>query len=267
VKGPPAALVTAVNIYNEIFWDIPHTDSRALALAAGQEVRRLSGLASPDGAVLVVEPGIPRSGEFIACLRAALLERGRPPLAPCTHAGPCPFPGGKCFPKGGFPQGDRPSPGGKTVTGGRWKAGEKQKWCHFAFDAADAPRQIRELAAAAGLPKERATLSFLFAGGVKQKIEVQAGPAAKAGSGAGSEQVAVRVLSDPFPLQLLDGKGGRYGRYGCSEKGAILITGEKRGIDALGAGTLLPLPLPAPGKERRDPKTGALALVMPHLTE
>ncbi|MDR0387814.1 MAG: rRNA methyltransferase, partial [Treponema sp.] len=30
VKGPPAALVTAVNVYNEIYGDIPHTDSRSL---------------------------------------------------------------------------------------------------------------------------------------------------------------------------------------------------------------------------------------------
>jgi hypothetical protein len=259
VKGPPSALVTAVNIYNEVFWDIPHVDSRALALAAGQEARRLSGLASPNGAVLVVEPGIPRSGEFIACLRTALLERGRPPLAPCTHTGSCPFPGGMRFLNG-----DRPSAGEKTAARGRRTAGEKQKWCHFAFDAADAPRQLRELSAAAGLPKERVDLSFLFAGGVKRKIGVQAG--ANAGSGAGSERTAVRVLSDPFSLQLIDGKGGRYGRYGCSGKGAVLLTGEKRGIDALGAGTLLSLPLPEPGKERRDPKTGALALAIPQNT-
>jgi hypothetical protein len=222
VKGPPAALVAAVNVYNELFWDIPHTDSRALTLAAGKEARRLSALASPEGAVLVVEPGVPRSGEFIARLRAAFREQGRPPLAPCTHAGPCPFPGG------------------------RLQAGEKQKWCHFAFDTAGAPPQLRELSAAAGLPKERAALSFLLAGGGQQD------------AATGRAGTAIRVMSDPFPLPPSDGKAGRYGRYGCSEKGAVLVFGEQRAIDGLDAGALFRAPVDEAGKERRDPKTGSL---------
>jgi hypothetical protein len=191
-------------------------------MATGKEARRLSALASPDGAILVVEPGVPRSGEFIARLRSALLEQGRPPLAPCTHAGLCPFPG--C----------------------RLPAGEKQKWCHFAFDTACAPPRLRELSVAAGLPKERAALSFLLAGGVQQDaVTGQAG-------------TAIRVLSDPFHLPPADGKAGRYGRYGCSEKGAVLVFGEQRAIDALDAGSLFRAPPGEAGKERRDPKTGSL---------
>jgi hypothetical protein len=225
VKGKPAALVTAVNVYNEVFWDIPHSDGRALALTARQEARRLAALASPGGRILVAEPGVPRSGEFIACLRAALLERNLPPRAPCTHAGPCPFPGGKA------------APAGRRVTG------EKQKWCHFVFDAGDAPRMLLELSAAAGIPKERAALSFILAGPA-----VQEGP--------GTAEMAVRILSDPFPLP--GGRGGSYGRYGCSERGLTLAVGEKQKIYALGAGALLWAPVSAPDQERRDPKTGAL---------
>jgi hypothetical protein len=71
--------------------------------------------------------------------------------------------------------------------------------------------------------------------------------------------MAVRILSDPFPLPA-DGKSGRYGRYGCSEKGAALAAGEKRAVYALNAGALLRAPVPAPDKERRDPKTGALVV-------
>lgn len=228
VKGPPAALTAAVNVYNEILGDIPHTDSRALALAAGKEARRLSALTAPDGAVLVVEPGVPRSGEFIACLRAALREQGRPPRAPCAHAGPCPFPGGR-------------------------HAGEKQKWCHFAFDTAAASPHLRELSAAAGLPKERAALSFLLAGGGQQDAVIDVIDAA-----AGKEGTAIRVLSDPFPLPPAEGKAGRYGRYGCSEKGAVLVFGGQGAIDALEAGALFRAPEGEAAKDRRDPRTGSL---------
>ncbi|MDR3146436.1 MAG: rRNA methyltransferase [Treponema sp.] len=229
VKGKPAALVTAVNVYNEVFGDLPHTDNHALAQAAGREARRLAALSVPGGGVLIVEPGVPRSGEFIACLRAALLERGLPPLSPCTHAGPCPFPGGRAAPAG------------------RRTAGEKQKWCHFVFDTGDAPPKLLELSVAAGLPKERAALSFVFACGA-----ARSGPSRQ----AGMTETAVRILSDPFPLPE-GGQGGRYGRYGCSERGAVLAAGEKQKIYALNFGALLRTPLPAPDTERRDPKSGA----------
>jgi hypothetical protein len=259
VKGPSAALVTAVNVYNEVFRDIPHTDSRSLAMIAEREARRLSALASPGGTIFVVEPGVPRSGEFIACLRAALMERGRLPLAPCTHTGPCPFPGGKTAEGTRPPTGDHLSGSGKAATSRRRQGGEKQKWCHFAFDTTDAPRQLRELSVAAGLPKERAALSFLLAGGIKQKTGVQPGKEPR----TGSMELVVRILSDPFPLPPADGKSGRYGRYGCSEKGAVLIAGEKQTMDVPGAGELFYSPLPEPGKIRRDPKTGALMVSKP----
>jgi hypothetical protein len=231
VKGPPAALVTAVNVYNEVFGDIPHSDSRALVQIAQREARRLAALASSGGGILVVEPGVPRSGEFIACLRAALIEQDRPPRSPCTHAGPCPFPGGKAA-----------------------SGGEKRKWCHFAFDTGEAPQSLLALSAAAGLPKERAALSFLLAGGaarLEDEPEVR--------SGAGTAEMTIRILSDPFPLPA-DGKPGKYGRYGCSEKGAVLAVGEKQTVYGMNPGTLLRAPIPAPDKARRDPKTGALVV-------
>lgn len=235
VKGQPAALVTAVNVYNEVFGGIPHADSRALVQTAQREARRLAALSSPGGAIMVVEPGVPRSGEFIACLRAALMEQGRPPRSPCTHTGPCPFPGGKAA-------------AGEGRTGG-----EKRKWCHFAFDTADAPQALLALSAAAGLPKERAALSFLLAGGSGRPDLADKPPAL---SGA---EMAIRILSDPFPLPA-DGKPGRYGRYGCSEKGAVLAAGEKQTVYGMNPGTLLRMPVPAPDKERRDPKTTALVV-------
>jgi hypothetical protein len=72
-------------------------------------------------------------------------------------------------------------------------------------------------------------------------------------------EMAIRILSDPFPLPA-DGKPGRYGRYGCSEKGAVLAAGEKQTVYGMNPGTLLRMPVPAPDKERRDPKTTALVV-------
>jgi hypothetical protein len=164
VHGPPAALVTAVNVYNEV----PAQGGPF----AERQARLLSSLAGEGGSVLVVEPGVPRSGEFIAALRGAFAEEGRFPLAPCPHGGPCPLPG----------KGPR----------------DKAKWCHFAFATTDAPRDLHRLSAAAGFPKERAVLSFLLAG-----------PRAGKPPAVPPVPLPVRIISDPFPLPW--GEYGRYG--------------------------------------------------------
>jgi hypothetical protein len=208
VHGKPAALVSAVNFLNELYQDIPHTSRRGLERAAHLYAGIIDRLAG--GAVLVVEPGTPRSGEFISCMRDALAEKGKFPLSPCPHTGPCPFPGGK---------------------GGRW--------CHFAFDTEHAPAALHKLSAAAGIPKERAVLSFLFSGPENPK------PAAE----------LVRVISDLFPVKPT-GRAGSYGRYGCSLKGPVLIRGERPFMETLVSGSLFAPPLEASGE--RDKKSGAL---------
>lgn len=209
IEGPKAALVTAANVLNELFWD----DRRPVAVQAERTAGLLSALARGDGDVLVVEPGIPRSGEFVSALRGALLPLWKAPAAPCPHAGDCPLPGGR----------------------------RGAKWCHFAFDTEEAPERLRRLSAAAGLPKERATLSFLLASGR---------PRSEAAPGG---RIAVRVLSDAFPLG-----GGRLGRYGCSPKGLALVSGGPGLREAAPAGSLLSL-APSPDG-RRDEKSGALLL-------
>ncbi|MDR1287702.1 MAG: rRNA methyltransferase [Treponema sp.] len=228
VRGKPAALVTAVNVFNELYEDLPYRDHAGLA----GKTRAYAGLLCRDAesSVLVVEPGVPRAGEFIACLRTALAEKGRLPLAPCPHAGPCPCPGGF-------------SPGGK-----------KTRWCHFAFDTAGAPADLHRLSAAAGIPKERAALSFLFSGSAKRsgKTAPAARPAETAEGG-----LPVRVLSDPFPVE----GGNLYGRYGCSEKGLVLVRGEKSRIGALVPGSLFTAESVAQTRaETRDRKSGAFII-------
>ncbi|MDR3343597.1 MAG: rRNA methyltransferase [Treponema sp.] len=230
VHGPKAALVSAVNLFNELCWDIPHTNSRALVRVADKNARLLSALSAETGAILVVEPGIPRSGEFITALRTSLHAHQRSPRSPCPHTGPCPFPGGNGAPPGG-----------------------KSKWCHFAFETQDAPPSLLKLSALAGLPKERGTLSFLLAGPSEKEPATgnTAGSTGKEQPGIAREALPVRIISDPFPVSQ-----GLYGRYGCSTKGIILVTGEKAPIEQQESGTLREFILPSP--EKRDPKSGGV---------
>jgi hypothetical protein len=236
VRGPQAALVSAINLYNEIL-----SPRLPLGPAAEKQARFLSALAGAEGVILVVEPGLPRSGEAIVALRNALGSQGRPPWAPCPHCGPCPFPGG-------------------YLPGGRKKA----RWCHFAFETADAPRDLHRLSAEAGLPKERAVLSFLLAGPLKgRSVEAADSGAAGGGSPTGLLSAlppsgAVRVISGPFPLP-----GGGAGRYGCSVRGLVLVAGTPEEAAPWGPGSLLRLPPPA--RERRDPKSGALVIGFPSI--
>ena len=208
------ALVSAVNLFNEIFWEFSPADKKSLELLAGNAAELFASCAG-DGTVLVAEPGIPRSGEFISSLRSSLLELGFNIISPCTHKEACPYPG--------------------TPVPGRGKA----KWCHFSFSAEDAPLKLQKLSAAAGIPKERAVLSFLFAG--KE-------------SSTGNN--AIRVMSDSFPVTDYSAGHSKNtaGRYCCSSQGAILLVGSKSEMESLGSGDIAETEL---GGER-DPKSKAL---------
>jgi hypothetical protein len=213
LRGKPAALTTAITLFDEVFRRIPPEES--LDRPAERYGRLLSALTAKGGSVLAVEPGTPRSGEIVGALRASLIKAGRRPLAPCPHDGACPFPG---------------------------KRGSK--WCHFAFDTADAPEDLRKLSAAAGIPKDRAVLSFVFAGPLDQ------GHPARKTEAAGKGSFPVRIISDAFPLPC-----SRFGRYGCSERGLILVRGRGDASADPPPGSLI---RPAPDREERDPKSGAL---------
>jgi hypothetical protein len=232
VRGGKAVLVTAINVFNEVYLRGDPASSAQKAL----KLLERSGEAS----FLVMEPGIPESGAFIAALRDALLERGKRIVSPCPHEGRCPLPGVY----GGLGEYGR-----RSVETGRGRA----KWCHFAFDTAEAPAELHRLSAAAGIPKERAVLSFLLAG--------------KAGPG---DHAKIRVISDSFPVP------GGWGRYGCAaahgarsahesadsrgpadgRNGLVLIRGSKAEIERTAPGTLVEPE--ENGQAEFDKKTGAL---------
>ncbi len=226
--GEKAALAVAVNVFNELYERIPH----AVPLTnEAEKATRL--LASLSDRVLVVEPGIPRSGEFISDIRAPLADEGFFPCSPCTHVEACPLSGVR---QTGAHRGER-----------RTGKGAASKWCHFAFDTLDAPPALLKLSADANLPKDRAVLSFLLAART---------PLPAAAKNA-------RVLSDSFPLPTDDplrdaprGTAPLFGRYACSVQGMILIRGAKRVVSALPSGSLVPAPPVSSQHESRDKKTG-----------
>ena len=213
--GKPIALVSAVNIFNEIYWELSPADRSGQCKLVEQSARLLAACAG-NGTILVVEPGIPRSGEFISGLRSSFLAEGFDIISPCPHDGTCAFPGGI---------------EGKT----------KAKWCHFSFITNDAPPKLLKLSEAAGIPKERAILSFLMAAKTTSDENLDS----KEHSGPAT---MLRIVSDYFPV------GKVFGRYACSEQGPVLITGIKDKIEELDSGSCISLHI----RERRDKKSGAL---------
>ena len=241
IRGKPAALSAAVNVYNELFWGFSPGDTEGLGRFTESQARLLSSLTEGSGSILVVEPGIPRSGEFISLLRSFLIEEGRNPIAPCTHAGPCPMPGG--------------------WTESRRGAGGKAKWCHFAFDTEDAPKELHRLSAAARIPKERAVLSFLLAGPLSQKPIGK--PDRKETRKAPGKHGKIRVISDPFeinaPARYRKPSGASWGRYGCCDHGLVLVTGSRAALEETPSGAAEGLPL----NGAKDAKSGAFIAVIP----
>jgi hypothetical protein len=225
IEGKPAALSAVVNVYNELFWDFSPLDDDRLERFTEQQARLLSSLTESSGSILVVEPGIPRSGEFISHLRASLMAKGRLPVSPCTHCAPCPLPGRQ----------------GTVSHKGRGKA----KWCHFAFDTEDAPEELHKLSAASRLPKERAVLSFIFAGPVSDKTQNSKKEKQK------TEKI--RIISDSFPLR----DKNTWGHDGCCEQGLVLVTGSRESLELSSSGALEELPL----TKEKDAKSGAFIAV------
>jgi len=204
-KGNLSVLVCAVNLFNEIYGSLPHSDTERLKRIADNAARLMVSMALKNGSILTVEPGVPQSGRFISLLRTAFMRTGMQPLSPCTHTAACPF------------------------------SGNKKRWCHFAYEAFDAPSELQQLSAAADLPKERLVFSYLLTAAKKNNTENK-----------------LRVISDAFKLPQ-----NRFGRYGCCSKGLVLLAGERKHIEDIFCGSLVTM---TSGFKGRDEKSGALIM-------
>ncbi|MDR2730501.1 MAG: small ribosomal subunit Rsm22 family protein [Treponema sp.] len=225
IKGERAALVSAVNLWNEMYENISHNDTDALWQEALNCARVMSAFAADKTQVLTVEPGVPRSGHFIAMLRSAFISNKRFPVSPCTHYGDCPL-----------------------LTEYRKHSGShvKKRWCHFAFDAFDSPKELKHLSASAGIPKERLVLSYLLAGTVIKTVKNTSQPGQSADE-------KLRIISGTFSLP-----NNKFGRYACCEHGLVLLSGEKKQIEDAASGTIVNGRFPA--KMPRDAKSRALII-------
>lgn len=188
-------------------------------------------------AVFLAEPGTPNSARFVSLMRDAFIRRGLFALAPCPHQQSCPMDGRRAG-----------------------KGGANGKWCNFAFDTDDAPKKLLALSAKAGIPKERAVISFVLASAEtackpkncgtresdaspKSVDEKKSFASPRSGGLSGLEKVAatdtacaareaqaspksgglLRVASDIIRLPPeREGQKPRVGHYACSEQGLVL---------------------------------------------
>lgn len=255
-------LLSASNVFNEFFWKGKDTlGERALDTARGL----LSNL-KENGSLFVMEPGDPRSGAFIAALRAALLAEGASPLGPCPHALSCPMPGifRHLFP----PEETRASSADPNSAPSRFllpqvvmpKNRDKYPWCHFGVDTDSAPAWLRAISEEAGLPKERAVFSYLWAargaGMARMPMDIPdplgQPERGQRGKSAANKGLLVRVISEPFALP-----GGAGGQYACSNLGYTLLK-RAHGAEAFEPGDLLEVTSQA--LPHADEKSGAIVI-------
>ena len=196
-----ARFVTCANMFNELLQSRGGEPPDYLAKKYSQALFKYldfeNGGAANEGraksvrggpALLLVEPGVPKSARFVSLMRDAFIRRGFRALAPCPHQQSCPMDGRRAG-----------------------QGGANGKWCNFAFETDDAPKKLLALSASAGIPKERAVLSFVLAGAARESF---ASP--KSGG-------LLRVASDIIRLPPDgEGKKPRVGHYACSEQGLVL---------------------------------------------
>jgi hypothetical protein len=137
------------------------------------------------------------------------------------------------------------------------KKRDKFPWCHFGVDALKAPAWLEALSEEAGLPKERAVLSYLWAA----REAVARNPVGMPEPLRSSERerrdragkgILVRVISEPFALS-----DGSSGQYACSSLGYTLLK-RPRGEEGFGSGSLLEVT--ASPLQKYDEKSGAIIL-------
>jgi len=230
-----ANLVLAANVFNEFFWKKKGTLTENVA----DLYRTTEQYCAPNGSMLIVEPGEPRSGGLLSAMRASALINGDLIRAPCPHSHACPMPG--IFRSGQehlsktlrSPRFQKPFvqefqvSSAQNVRLSRVRMPSirtKYPWCHFSISANFAPQWLVSLSEEAGLAKEKLSFSFLF---IKKRHEEQR-PVAEKGHLVESkeadrkESFTCRIVSDPLLLA-----GGKSGRYACSSQGYTLLVSLK----------------------------------------
>ena len=219
-KFKPADLLVMANFVNEVERAPRSGRQEEGASKEALMLERWEVQVAPNGAILLIEPGTRDAGRFLSRVREVALARGWSIPAPCPHANKCPMPGLRSTP-----------------------------WCHFTFPTGDVPAWLSRLSHKAKLPKARASLSFLLVvRGEDPPVRIR--PARMPGKGAG----VVRVVSEGFDLP-----NGKLGRYGCSEKGLILLENRRNEPGQVPGGQVI---VRWPDRPQRDQKSGGWVVSM-----
>jgi ribosomal protein RSM22 (predicted rRNA methylase) len=181
-----ASFVTCANMFNELYYDT----AKPLEEQAKKYTNTLISYATEKSMILVVEPAFPRSSRFISLTRDALIRKKFNIISPCPHSKECCMDGRR---------------GGK--------------WCHFVLNTDFAPKKLHKLSDKAGLPKDRASLSFVFA----QNFE-----------NSQNEELKIRVVSDLIKLPQ-----NATGRYACSKLGLTLVKSNFANSKKFDSGSLI----------------------------
>ncbi|MCR5724027.1 MAG: hypothetical protein K6G80_02975 [Treponema sp.] len=188
-----AALITSANVFNEII----QTSDMPPDFLAKKYTREILQYAKADGSsLLLIEPGDPKSARFVSLMRDALLRKDFAPLSPCPHSGECPM------------------NGLHTMQNGR----RSGKWCNFAFSTEDAPAALKKLSEKAGLPKDRATLSFVLSSNTSAAKQLAEGARQLQKAAWTGGSLPVRITSDIIHLPAMHTTG----YYACCELGLLL---------------------------------------------
>jgi hypothetical protein len=191
---------------------------------------QLGRYSAPEAKFILIEPGVPKAARTLALLRDRFLKAGAKVVAPCPHDQKCPMDGFRAY------------------------TGSKCKWCNFAFETTDAPKNLQKLSVQAKLPKERATLSFIAVSfGVPEALE---------GQRPHEHPLSIRITSDKIKLPNY-----MCGFYGCCELGLVLVTLPDSNNTRLPkppfvprSGDLIQVKIKTPDSLPKDQKSGGLII-------
>ena len=184
---------------------------------------------APEGRILIIEPGIRRSGRVLSVIREEFVNAGFPILGPCTHTEECP------------------------MNGEHGKA-----WCHFNYDSEHAPSWLQKLSAECRLEKDNVSLSFLYVGLRKEEVETPR-----------EGEMLIRAISESFRLDeggfgqygcaaqgqiLLSAQGGAKTLYPGGLIGMPIPEEEKR--DEKSGSLIVPLPMRESDRRKREERAG-----------
>ncbi len=211
-----ASFITSANMFNEL----DQASDMPPEFKVKKYYDQLLHYAAKDARYILVEPGVPKAARTLSLFRERFIKDGASVTAPCPHSGQCPMSGFRAY------------------------TGSKNKWCNFAFETTDAPRNLQKLSEQAKLPKERATLSFIAVGAAQHR------------------EALIRITSDEFRLPNY-----MSGFYACTEEGLALLELPSQNNTRLpkppfrpASGDLIEVKKIKPDSQPKDEKSGAIII-------